>query len=56
MVTSRGEARKIEEYVPIATPIMSANEKNFVVSPPKKNIDPNTIKTVREVFIDLVIV
>jgi hypothetical protein len=30
MVTSNGEARKIDEYVPIATPINNAKEKYLV--------------------------
>ena len=36
-VLSTGVAMKIEEYVPEATPISSANAKSCSVSPPKRN-------------------
>ena len=45
-----GLATNIEEYVPIITPKIIANEKPFKISPPKINIDPKAKRVVIEVI------
>ena len=49
-----GLATNIEEYVPIITPKIIANEKPFKISPPKINIDPKAKRVVIEVITVLV--
>ena|SRR3989344_1092471 len=55
-VTSKGEAKKIEEYVPAIIPMMSASEKYLVDWAPRKYSETKTIKTVSEVLMERVIV
>ncbi len=43
----------MDEYVPIITPIIMANEKPFKISPPKTKIDPSANKVVTDVIIVL---
>ena len=43
----------IDEYVPTKTPIIRANEKSWITSPPKKNSAKTTISVVNEVNIVL---
>ncbi len=50
--TRRGEAKKIEEYVPKNIPAVNIKAKYFVDSGPKKKRDNKTIITVSEVKID----
>ena len=52
-VTSNGLAIKIEEYVPIRTPIRSAVTKGRILTPPKIIMARSTNEVVNEVFIDL---
>ena len=47
-----GAAMKIDEYVPEATPMNSANAKSFRVWPPKSSSDPMGSSTTSEVFTD----
>ncbi len=54
IVTSSGDPRNIEEYVPTAIPIIKASEKCCVDSPPTKYSTIRANRVVREVFIDLV--
>ena len=46
-------ANKIDEYVPIITPIIIINEKSLIIGPPKKNKGIKTINTVITVNIVL---
>jgi hypothetical protein len=49
-----GEAMKIEEYVPLATPTMSGRAKSLMELGPIKYNNVIVISVVRDVFIDLV--
>src|SRR5690606_18600657 len=49
--TTIGEAMKSDEYVPIITPIINANTKPRIDSPPKINMAKRTKKVVMEVLI-----
>ena len=40
--TTEGDAMHKDEYVPTTTPIINANEKPLIDSPPNKNIINNT--------------
>ena len=50
--TSKGEASRIEEYVPTAMPMASTRAKCLVASPPKKNIARAARMVVTEVLIE----
>lgn len=54
--TKTGEAKNIEEYVPINTPIDKAKIKSLIVLPPKKRIERRTNKVVTDVLIERLIV
>jgi hypothetical protein len=45
-----GEAINKDEYVPTITPMIKANIKPLIESPPKTNMANNTIKVVNEVL------
>ena len=49
---SSGAAMKIDEYVPAATPMNSANAKSFSVWPPKSSRLPIGSRTTSDVFRD----
>ena len=51
-VTSRGEATKIDEYVPVMMPIRRTKAKSFVVVPPRKYSATRARKIVRDVLIE----
>jgi len=55
-VTKRGEATKIELYVPIAIPVASKKINGLIVEPPKTSIATKTNIAVKDVFSDLAIV
>ena len=48
-----GEATKIEEYVPIITPKIIANENPLSISPPNIKIEKSARRVVTEVIIVL---
>ncbi len=48
-----GVATNIEEYVPTITPIIMANAKLWMISPPRKKSEKRTTSVVREVKIVL---
>lgn len=52
-VTSSGDAKKIDEYVPAITPTRRTKAKSFVDSPPIKYSATSAKKIVNEVLIDL---
>ena len=45
-----GDAINIDEYVPIKTPTIIANENPFKISPPKINIENNASNVVTDVI------
>ena len=53
-MASMGEAMKIEEYAPDATPMNSANAKSLRVSPPNRSRDRMGSSTTNDVFNDLI--
>lgn len=48
-ITSRGDAKNIDEYVPKNIPTMSISEGYFIVVGPKKNKENKAKMTVSEV-------
>jgi hypothetical protein len=48
-----GDAINNEEYVPTITPIIKANIKPLITSPPKRKIINNTKNVVKDVLIVL---
>ena len=52
--TSKGLAKKIEEYVPDKKPIRRTRAKSLIVAPPNRSKQVTMNKVVNTVFMDLV--